>query len=141
MRVENWESKLNNYIEQTNKKSKFKYGKNDCITFVLKGIEIITDRKIFDHKWKSIKDGRDLINKFKKNDLLGIALLVGKENNFKQIDIHYAQRGDVVYHKNIKKSDLDGSLGICLGSSSLFNWSKGMTFKPTLDCKIAWRIE
>jgi hypothetical protein len=28
-----------------------------------------------------------------------------------------------------------------LGSSSLFNWSKGMTFKPTLDCKIAWRIE
>ena len=141
MRVENWETKLNNHIEETRKKTKFKYGRNDCITFVLKGIEIITGKKVFDHKWKSIKDGRELINKYKKNDLLGIALLIGKENNFKQIQVNFAQRGDVVYHKNIRESDLDGSLGICLGEKCLFNWSKGMTFKPTLECKIAWRIE
>jgi|TARA_R100000149_G_scaffold4046_3_gene1183 hypothetical protein len=141
MRVENWETKLNNHIEETRKKTKFKYGRNDCITFVLKGIEIITGKKVFDHKWKSIKDGRELINKYKKNDLLGIALLIGKENNFEQIQVNFAQRGDVVYHKNIRESDLDGSLGICLGEKCLFNWSKGMTFKPTLECKIAWRIE
>ena len=141
MRIENWETKLNNHIEETRKKTKFKYGRNDCITFVLKGIEIITGKKVFDHKWKSIKDGRELINKYKKNDLLGIALLIGKENNFEQIQVNFAQRGDVVYHKNIRESDLDGSLGICLGEKCLFNWSKGMTFKPTLECKIAWRIE
>ena len=117
MRVENWETKLNNHIEETRKKTKFKYGRNDCITFVLKGIEIITGKKVFDHKWKSIKDGRELINKYKKNDLLGIALLIGKENNFEQIQVNFAQRGDVVYHKNIRESDLDGSLGICLGEN------------------------
>ena len=33
MRVENWESKLEQVIEKTKNKPEFKYGKNDCITF------------------------------------------------------------------------------------------------------------
>ena len=43
MRVENWESKLNKVIQETINKDKFKYGKNDCITFTQKCVEAITN--------------------------------------------------------------------------------------------------
>ena len=37
--------------------------------------------------------------------------------------------------------DLDGTLGVCIGSNTMFNWKKGMTIIPNTKCEIAWRIE
>ena len=139
MRVNNWASKLELIIEETKKKEKFVFGKNDCVTFVINSIEAITGKKVFDNKYKTIKDAKKIIKSLKSKDLLDIALKIAKENNFKVIDIDKAQKGDVFYY--IDTTDLDGTLGVCIGENVMFNWKQEITLIPKNNCKIAWRIE
>jgi len=139
MRVNNWASKLELIIEETKNKEKFVFGKNDCVTFVINSIESITGKKVFDNKYKSIKDAKEIIKSLKSKDLLDIALKIAKENNFKVVDIDKAQKGDVFYY--IDKTDLDGTLGVCIGENVMFNWKKEIALIPKNNCKIAWRIE
>ena len=139
MRVENWDSKLELLIEETKNKEKFIFGKNDCVTFVINSIEAITGKKVFDNKYKTIKDAKKIIKSLKSKDLLDIALKIAKENNFKVIDIDKAQKGDVFYY--LDKTDLEGTLGICIGEKVMFNWKKEIALIPKNNCKIAWRIE
>ena len=139
MRVDNWASKLELIIEETKNQEKFIRGKNDCVTFVINSIEAITGKKVFDNKYKTIKDAKEIIKSLKSKDLLDIALKIAKENNFEVIDIDKAQKGDVFYY--IDKTDLDGTLGVCIGENVMFNWKKEITLIPKNNCKIAWRIE
>ena len=139
MRVNNWASKLELIIEETKNKEKFVFGKNDCVTFVINSIEAITGKKVFDNKYKTIKDAKEIIKSLKSKDLLDIALKIAKENNFKVIDIDKAQKGDVFYY--IDTTDLDGTLGVCIGENVMFNWKKEIALIPKNNCKIAWRIE
>ena len=139
MRVNNWASKLELIIEETKNKEKFVFGKNDCVTFVINSIEAITGKKVFDNKYKTIKDAKKIIKSLKSKDLLDIALKIAKEHNFKVIDIDKAQKGDVFYY--IDKTDLDGTLGVCIGENVMFNWKKEIALIPKNNCKIAWRIE
>jgi len=139
MRVENWSSKLELTIEKTKNKEKFIFGKNDCVTFVINCIETITGKKVFDNKYKSIKEAKKIIKSLKSKDLLDIALKIAKEHNFKVIDIDKAQKGDVLYYKD--KTDLDGTLGICIGELVMFNWKKEIALIPKNNCTISWRIE
>ena len=139
MRVNNWASKLELIIEKTKNKEKFVFGKNDCVTFVINSIEAITGKKVFDNKYKTIKDAKEIIKSLKSKDLLDIALKIAKENNFKVVDIDKAQKGDVFYY--IDKTDLDGTLGVCIGENVMFNWKKEIALIPKNNCKIAWRIE
>jgi len=139
MRVNNWASKLELIIEETKNKEKFVFGKNDCVTFVINSIESITGKKVFDNKYKTIKDAKEIIKSLKSKDLLDIALKIAKENNFKVVDIDKAQKGDVFYY--IDTTDLDGTLGVCIGENVMFNWKKEIALIPKNNCKIAWRIE
>ena len=139
MRVENWASKLELVIKELKNKDKFIFGKNDCVTFVINSIEAITGIKVFNNKYKNIKEAKKIIKSLKSKDLLDIALKIAKENNFKVIDIDKAQKGDVLYYKD--KTDLDGTLGICIGELVMFNWKKEIALIPKNNCKIAWRIE
>ena len=139
MRVENWGSKLELVIEELKNKEKFIFGKNDCVTFVINSIETITGKKVFDNKYKSIKEAKKIIKSLKSKDLLDIALKIAKENNFKVVDIDKAQKGDVFYY--IDTTDLDGTLGVCIGENVMFNWKKEIALIPKNNCKIAWRIE
>ena len=136
MRVDNWASKLELIIEETKNKEKFVFGKNDCVTFVINCIEAITGKKVFDNKYKTIKDAKKIIKSLKSKDLLDIALKIAKENNFKVIDIDKAQKGDVFYY--IDTTDLDGTLGVCIGENVMFNWKQEITLIPKNKCKIIW---
>ena len=140
MRVENWESKLEEVIKETINKEKFVFGKNDCVTFVTNCVEIITDKKVFNKKYKTLSEGKKILKILKSKDLLDIALKIAKENNFKEIDIDKTQKGDVLYYTS-STSDLNGTLGICIGENVMFNWEKEITLMPKNNCKIAWRIE
>ena len=139
MRVENWESKLEKVIQETINKNYWRIGKNDCITFPINCIEAITGKKVFDKKYKNIKEAKKIIKSLKSKDLLDIALKIAKENNFKTIDIDKAQKGDVLYYVDTR--DLDGTLGVCIGNHIMFNWSSGINLLTKEQCKIAWRIE
>ena len=139
MRVENWDSKLELLIEETKNKDKFIFGKNDCVTFVINSIETITGKKVFNKKYKTLQDAKEIIKSLKSKYLLDIALKIAKENNFKVIDIDKAQKGDVFYY--IDTTDLDGTLGVCIGENVMFNWKQEIALIPKNNCKIAWRIE
>ena len=120
MRVDNWSSKLEKVLEDYKQKKLFKHGKNDCVTFTIDCIEAITGKKVFDKQYKNIKEAKKIIKSLKSKDLLDIALKIAKENNFQTIDIDKAQKGDVFYYKD--KTDLEGTLGVCIGESVMFNY-------------------
>ena len=139
MRVNNWSSQLEKILEDYKQKKIFKHGKNDCVTFTIDCIEAITGKKVFNKKYKNIKEAKKIIKSLKSKDLLDIALKIAKENNFKTIDLDKAQKGDVFYY--LDNTDLEGTLGVCIGESVMFNWRKEIMLIRKTDCKIAWRIE
>lgn len=139
MRVENWESKLNLLLEEIVNREKFIRGKNDCGSFVVESINTITDKKIQLYKYKSLKEFKKILKENKKKSLLDLIEDIAKKYNFKKIDISRTQRGDVVYF--IDETDLDGTVGVCLGENSMFNWKDGVNLISTFKCKYAWRIE
>ena len=57
----------------------------------------------------------------------------------KKIDINFAQRGDILYYKD--ELEWDGTLGVCIGSNTMFNWKSGMNIIMNSQCKYCWRIE
>tara|TARA_R100001377_G_C3117824_1_gene84865 strand:+ start:159 stop:578 length:420 start_codon:yes stop_codon:yes gene_type:complete len=139
MRVEKWETKLNILIQEVISRKKFIRGKNDCGSFVVESINTITDKNIILYKYKTLKEFKKLLKENKKKTLLDLILNIAKTNNFKSIDISRTQRGDVVYF--VDETDLDGTVGICIGSNSMFNWKNGVNLINTFKCKYAWRIQ
>lgn len=138
MRIENWDIKLSDYIQQQ-QLVKFKRGKSDCVNFVIGAIKTITNKTVFDMEYKSLKDAKKILQELNKKDLLDIAMDIATENNFKQIDCVYAQRGDVVFLKT--DEELGGTLGVCIGQKSIFRAKNGVETRNTNTCNIAWRIE
>jgi len=138
MRVENWDTKLSDYIQQQ-QLVKFKRGKSDCVNFVIGAIKTITKKTVFDMDYKSLTDAKRILQELNKKDLLDIAMDIAKENNFKEIDCVYAQRGDVVFLKT--DEELGGTLGVCIGQKSIFRAKNGVETRDTNTCNIAWRIE
>ena len=140
MRVENWESKLEEIIKETINKKKWVLGKNDCLTFPINCIECITNIKVFNNKYKSLKEAKNILKKMRSKDILDVALKNAKKYNFKQIDISKVQKGDVLYYRT-DKADFNGTLGVCIGESVMFNWSESINLKKKEHCLIAWRVE
>tara|TARA_R110000796_G_scaffold78749_1_gene175541 strand:- start:314 stop:730 length:417 start_codon:yes stop_codon:yes gene_type:complete len=138
MRVENWDTKLSDYIQQQ-QLVKFKRGKSDCVNFVIGAIKTITKKTVFDMDYKSLTDAKRILQELNKKDLLDIAMDIAKENNFKEINCVYAQRGDVVFLKT--DEELGGTLGVCIGQKSIFRAKNGVETRNTNTCNIAWRIE
>ena len=138
MRIENWDTKLSDYIQQQ-QLVKFKRGKSDCVNFVIGAIKTITKKTVFDMDYKSLTDAKRILQELNKKDLLDIAMDIAKKNNFKEIDCVYAQRGDVVFLKT--KEEFGGTLGICIGQKSIFRTKNGVETRETNTCNIAWRID
>lgn len=138
MRIENWDTKLSDYI-QKQQSIKFKRGKSDCVNFVIGAIKTITEKLVFDMEYKSLKDAKKILEELNKKDLLDIAMDIARDNNFKEIDCVYAQRGDVVFLKT--DEELGGTLGVCIGQKSIFRAKNGVEIRNTNSCNVAWRIE
>ena len=138
MRVDNWDTKLSNYIVEQSKK-KFVRGKTDCVNFILGGIEVIIGKKVFNREYKSLKEAKKILKEFNKKDLLEIAQDIAKENNFEEINTSFARRGDVVFLET--DEELGGTMGICSGEWSIFKAKIGQEKRLTNTCNYAWRIE
>lgn len=138
MRIENWDTKLSNYIISQQDK-KFVRGKTDCVNFILGAIEVITEKKVFKREYKSIKEAKKILNELNKKDLLDIAKDIAKENNFEEVNTTLARRGDIVFLKT--NEELGGTMGVCIGEKSVFKTKNGQETKPTNKCDIAWRID
>ena len=102
-------------------------------------IKTITEKLVFDMEYKSLKDAKKILEELNKKDLLDIAMDIAKDNNFKEIDCVYAQRGDVVFLKT--DEELGGTLGVCIGQKSIYRAKNGVETRDTNSCNVAWRIE
>jgi len=118
------------YIEGTMPKS-FEYGKNDCALWSFKYVKILSGIDLvskYQGKYKTWAGGRSALKKYGDKNLITYL-----NNNFKEIQPSYAQRGDLLM--------LRGAVGICQGRFSYLLNKKGVVHRPTLDCKMAWRVE
>ena len=134
MRQENWESKLNNYIEEMRYKP-FQYGLNDCCSFTIRAQKIITGGTLFpefDGTYSSLKEGKEILKK------LGFKTWIsGCNKRLKKIDVNFAQRGDVVSMRTFDSF----AMGICMGKFGFFVGEKGLINLPREQLKLAWRID
>ena len=132
MRVQSWPELLDNHVK-SHADTEFKWGENDCCTFACNFIkQIINQDPMEDYrgKYKTLKGS------LSTQDEYG-TIEETMDRKFTSVHVSMARRGDALIY------DINGydALGICGGHYSYFMGVKGITKAPTLDCKLAWRID
>lgn len=132
MKIENWEIKLIDYIEAT-KLKKFKWGVNDCCSFVAGAVKAMTGVDFYkDYKGKYNDEETAMKALY---DVSGYKTIAGMLNNkFEAKQINLAQRGDIVMNDQ-------RAIGICLGSTSAFLTKDGLIFIATHQCIKCWGVQ
>ena len=133
MRADNWEEKLQQYIDKY-RQEPLEFGKHDCCTFTIEWEKELTGKSTFpefDRTFKSLEQGKELLNKLGFRNWVTIV-----NKRLKKISPLQARRGDVVSLK------FQGSycMGICLGKVCAFVGFNKMEFIPKEEIKYAWEI-
>lgn len=130
MRLEGWESRLNQAIEEA-RHLPFQWGSHDCVTWtahcvqVISGTDYLADIR---RPYKSKTGAYRLIKSIAPTlaDCVDLYLT--------RIPVAQAKRGDVVMHSS-------GALGVCFGVNSLFiTEEQGLAGDSTLSCPNAWSV-
>jgi hypothetical protein len=127
MRVENWESKLNAYIEE-NKDKAFKYGTWDCCIFTAGAVQIVTGfNHITEFKYKTKKTAEKLLKEGG-----GIEAILDSKFDRKSIPC-MAKRGDIILYNK--------AIGVCVGNKAIFLNEEGYATVPMKDWEVTWGVE
>lgn len=141
MRIEGWEKRLDEYIQEVSMKS-FKWGECDCLIFVSDCCNVIcgvdpmskkkkSDPKTIRGKYKTEEKAKELIREYRRTmpNIMDI--------HFNRINPNFAQRGDVVMCKIQNMT-----FGIVWGGKAYFKTDNEGFVTMTLNkCKYAWRVE
>lgn len=131
MRRPDWPQRLDAYIE-SRLTAWFQWGDHDCCRFAAGAVEAMTgDDRMAGYTYTDERAALRLIRDAGSLDALVVRALG------EPIPPAFAQRGDVV----IADLDHGPTLGVCLGLLSAFVADTGLTHRPTLACRAAWRIE
>lgn len=130
MRLINWETRLNKYIEKMSDYP-FIWGESDCCHFANNAIKEITGNKFNIPILNSFKSTAKYL---KENN--GIENVI--DNYLKRKDVLYANRGDIV--SGIVDNKRIG-IGVCMGDYIVFKTKEGITKKPINDIITAWGID
>ena len=138
MRIEGWESRLNELLEKTHGES-FEWGVCDCLMFssdavvACTGIDPMSKKKKDDPetirgKYKSEAEARELIKKYRKS------IRAIMDLHFDRKELPFCKRGDIVLYK--------GAFGVCGGRGIAYfkNESIGLEIVKIEDCLTAWDI-
>lgn len=131
MRIEGWESLLNEHIEQA-KDIVFEWGMNDCALWSADWVNKATGNN-FASQWRGLYTSEAELNALMAERELDLPADIADEVGLPQMDVPFAQRGDIVEHPQ-------GCLGICNGLHSYFLMERGVTRIRTRDCVRAWRV-
>jgi len=129
MRLSDWEMQLSEYI-LSKKNQPFEYGVNDCCLFAAGAVEVITGENPmpeFIGAYDSLKTS------IKALKTIGAGTLEKTmDAKFTEIQIGYAQTGDLAFH--------DGSIGVIIDADALFVSDDGLV-RISRDkwCKI-WSV-
>ena len=137
---ENWRSELALEIE-SRVGAKFSYGSHDCCVAISRCIKAMTgdDLKKEFPSYRGRKNGEALLEE--EGGLDKLVERMGKRYDFEEIELPYAQTGDVVIHNRGE----DNSLGLgIVGSPANIFFSpvqpKGWAVLRVEDALRAWRV-
>ncbi len=140
-RVKNWDIKLWAFLEKAERKS-FRWGQHDCAIFACNCIKKITGldvAKPWRGKYKTLRGAAGVLLRIAGGGLVLVAEKIAAENNFEEVPVSFARRGDVVLRA--------GKLGpaLCVvGSDGVFAVGPGpdgLERVPVANCSRAWRID
>jgi len=128
MRVQNWPSLLYLHLQDA---PEFEWGQTDCVLWCADWIQKAIGEDLTDGakgQYSTLGEAYEYLNDLGFETPADLA-----DEHLDQIQISYAQRGDIVLHP-------DGPLGICDGTYSHFLTETGKTRFTTLNCLRAWRV-
>lgn len=133
MRLSDWEARLSEYIA-SHVSSTFEWGETDCALFVAGAIEAITGEDPateFRGRYTTEMGAARALIKYGAGTLEATM-----DAKFGQIEVPFAQRGDIVMH--------EGATGVVIGAEALFigrgGGQEGLVRIPRADWQKAWRI-
>lgn len=130
MRRADWLDRLEAYIAERMTEP-FAWGRHDCCRFAAGAVEAMTDEDpMRGFEYCDEAGARALIRSAGSLDSL-VARALGEP-----IPVSLAGRGDVV----IGDLEFGATVGVCLGGITAFAASEGLTHRPTLECRVAWRV-
>ena len=132
MRKDNWPTILDAEIDKARNLA-FSWGVHDCSLWVgrvLRAISDFDDVKLFEGAYSDETGAKALLRQ-----KCGGGIVKYLNGRLKAIPILTAGRGDVVY------DSASGAIGICMGSTSFFVTTVGITTLKTADLKRAWKVE
>tara|TARA_Y100000004_G_scaffold28788_1_gene29621 strand:- start:408 stop:812 length:405 start_codon:yes stop_codon:yes gene_type:complete len=132
MRVENWEKKLSDYIEECRHK-KFSWESNNCGQFVLEWEKILTGKTKFPEFYKKYTSLKQLKEKLQECGFKSWISIFNQR--LSRINTKLAQRGDLV----TAKANNSFCMGICLGRNCAFLGKYNLEFVSIDKIKYAWR--
>jgi hypothetical protein len=147
-RHQEWPVLLHDFIEQ-NRACAFTWGEHDCCLFTcnailqITGVEIAAD---FRGKYSSALGAVRILAK--SGGVEGIAASVCAANEFPEVGINFAQRGDAILVDVNSRGEVvpatladQNVLGICMGATVAIPGHLGLEFIPLWKCRRAWRIQ
>jgi len=127
-KVDCWESKLFDYVEECHSK-KFRYGSHDCVKFSMKGVEAMTGRNLLkDHGfgWKNRSEAQEWLQKK--------SIIEWFDEHLEERPIKLLQRGDLV----CKQTDDGLAMGLWLSPKAVFLNTDGLHLVDRTHILKAW---
>ena len=129
MRVENWQSKLNEHLKTV---GKFEWGKNDCCMFAVGCVKVLTG---VDHS-KDYKGYKTAIGAARRVEKAGGIESIASDALGASKPLKEAKRGDIVLFNAGK----DVALGVSVGDKIVAVGEDGLIFLPFSDGIKAWSV-
>ena len=134
MRIEGWESLLNEHIEQA-KGIVFEWGMNDCALWAADWVNKATGND-FASQWRGLYTTEAELNALMAERELELPGDIADDVGLPQMDVPFAQRGDIVLVRQGRRKALAGCVGAEIAAPS----KAGLESLPISVAINAWRI-
>ncbi len=130
-RLKDWPLRLSKAVA-ARQSTVLAWGSHDCCAFARFAVQEMTGEDPMPQvpAYSNVRQAQQILKS------LGGCEAIPDAAGLAEIPLRMAQRGDVVSCQSGRRI----SLGICLGTRSVFATKGGLSFPPTLTCLRAWRI-
>ena len=139
-RLKDWDIRLWAFLRRAERR-RFEWGQHDCALFACNCIKLITGMDVakpWRGRYKTHRGAAGTLRRIAGGGLEAVAETIAATNNFEEVPVNFARRGDVVL------LDEERGPALCVvGSDGVFAVGPGpdgLKRVPVIDCRRAWRI-
>jgi len=140
IRFNDWPERLQEVVAEAQDK-RFEWGSHDCALFAMNVVFALTGEDLaisFRGKYRTARGAAGQMIRFAGGGVEEMADKMAEMHDIKETPVAFARRGDVVL---IDIESVGPALGIVLGQDATFvSLASGLTRRPLLECRRAWRI-